>query len=60
MGAAVIRWLTMRSLTTTSHPLKSAWDSDAKRITTFVPTSGNSSTSSRGDASGSTTTGSGS
>ena len=60
MGAAVRRWLTIRSSTTTSQPSKSACEPEANRCTTLVPTSGNNSRSSRSAASGSTTAGSGS
>ena len=48
MGAAVMRWFSTRSETTTSHPLKSARCSDFRRRAAFVPTSGNSRTSSVG------------
>ena len=60
MGAPDRRWFTIRSSTTTSHPLKSARFGEAISSTWFVPASGNSNDSSRADASTSTTTGNGS
>ena len=52
MGAAVNRWLAMRSVTTTSQLEKSACDSDAIRLITLVPWSGNNRTSSVAESQG--------
>jgi hypothetical protein len=58
IGAPVRRWLTIRSATTTSVSVKSAWRSELIRLSTLVPWSGNSTTSSVAEASRSITTGS--
>ena len=54
MGAAVMRWFSTRSSTTTSHPLKSARCGEASRMAALVPTSGKRTTSSVAADSGST------